>query len=202
MRSYYKVFHYSSQVNLSIIDPRYYGSGLQRTKDREGGLNKSYFYTTDHPESCIASRATRYEVYLPCNWKNLIYDFGANQLDIYEKALSEFKKQYKREPYEYEIKEYVEKYLSQLGYVGFENTQCSQLANVLVLFVPITTKTPESPRLVCNWSGEIVEKIGHQKENNNNVLLLNHGLFSVPATSADFVVHIEDSEIFRDRRYS
>lgn len=157
---YLQVFHYSSEHNLDTIDPSFYGTSVLRTKEREGGVNKTYFYTVDQPESCVASGfKKRYEVYIPNTWKNLIYDIGSDAESLYNKAYEYLKLQLMsegREPYDYQINDCVQSELKNLGYKGFTNSS-SALPHVVALFDPVSTKKPVQYSIIYDWSGNIIE---------------------------------------------
>lgn len=161
VRSYYQLIHYSPDQNLSTIDPQFYGTSTLRTKLREGGVDKSYFYTLDNPESCVASGLKRrYVVYIPTDWKALIYDIGQDIHDLYEHIKQQIKLQLtheNREPYHYEINDRMQIELKKLGYKGFTNS-LSTLPHVLTLFYAIPTAKPSAPSIIYDWSDNIVEK--------------------------------------------
>jgi hypothetical protein len=158
---YVLLYHYSVIKELKEIDPRYYGESQLNTKAREGGLNKTYFYTVDKPEPCILSGATRYEIYLPCHWKNLIYDIGLDDDEIVLSIISELEENFKKyncRPTQYAIKEGVEKRLYDLGYKGYKNGKSSLPA--IVLFYAISTNRPSSYCRIYDWQGHVLEDNG------------------------------------------
>jgi hypothetical protein len=179
MQHYYKIFHYSSISNLKNIDPNFYGTSYLNTKAREGGLNKSYFYTEDKPENCIKS-INRYELYLPANWKDLIYDLGKDANNLYGRVTKEIEAQYHRPPYQDEVKKFFENFLFQNGYKGFINT-LSTLPHVLVLFHPLVTEKPKSQEYYCyDWNGKLIEKNTIALSTTSNCSIMPNSIFNFP----------------------
>lgn len=161
MKKYYKIYHYSSNSDLDFIDPSFYGTGVTQgaeCKRGKTGLEKSYFYIFDKPETCVASNSSRYEIYLPYTWKKLIYDRSVDPLELYQKVKTEITNQTHRCPYEYELKDGVEKLIKDLGYKGWTCSAHPQLAHVIMLFYPLSTKKPEKNYIVYDWSDKVLEK--------------------------------------------
>ena len=160
---YFKIYHYSSPYNprFEYIDPKYYGQGVTRgseCKYGKTGLNKSYFYTKDDPETCVSSNAIRYEIYLPYKWKEKIYDIGGDG-SLYKEAKRQLEEA-KNFPYiiitDAEIWQRLELLIKENGYIGWTNS-LSQLPHVIVLFEKIATKKPAGEYIAYDWSGNILE---------------------------------------------
>jgi hypothetical protein len=162
MKKYYKIYHYSHTPNIKEIDPNYYGTAVTRgaeCKYGKTGLNKSYYYTEDKPESVVASGFTyRYEIYLPYKWKNLIYDIGSDDLNIYSTVKNNLLLRYHRPPYEYELKEGIEQEIQKLGYKGWKNEQHPQLPHVVLLFYKLSTEKPKDNYIAYDWKENKIEK--------------------------------------------
>lgn len=159
MLRYIKIYHYSSVKNLSCIDPMYYGSGAasgSECKYGKTGENKSYFYTTNRPET-ILRHNHHYEIYLPYAWKDLIYDLSEDKLNIYDEVKNELIKNLAREPFEYELKGNVEKRIKDKGFKGWQAKHFLPLPNVIMLFYPIPTSAPVHSCKIYDWSGVLIE---------------------------------------------
>lgn len=143
MPKYYKLYHYSKNAALTSIDPAYYGTGVssfsELKKGKRGG-NKSFFYTRDEPEQLLSS-GTRYEIYLPYEWKVLIYDLGKDPLDFYGAAKRRVAARGENPEVMYLVYDAIEELLKEAGYKGFCNTRAS-LTHVACLFYPLSTAKP------------------------------------------------------------
>lgn len=170
-RKYYKIFHYSHYENLQNIDPTYYGTGVAAYSEcRRGkvGRNKSYFYVNDKPESCVQSGSVRYEIYLPCEYKQKIYDRGTDPLNLWDKIEETISE--KKLPIihcratHFEICEEIENEIFSLNYKGWMNTN-SQLPHSIMLFEKISTAKPDGPALVYNWQDMLIESLPEPSTN-------------------------------------
>ena len=161
--TYYKIYHYSHSSDLlDVIDPAHYGAGVsaisELKKTGKHGVNKSFYYVEDQPESIVCNGAShRYEVYLPGSWKNLIYDIGTDSEDFYRKAIitlkaaSEF-------PYPYRVTEMMESLLVESGYKGWTNSH-SALTHAIAVFYPISTHQPACSYTAYDYvSGAVLER--------------------------------------------
>lgn len=142
--NYIKLFHYSTYPNLTQIDPAYFGTGVTRgseCKQGKSGLDKSYFYIQDKPEVCVKSK-NRYELYMPADWVDLIYDIGTDSLHLREYCIEQYRAKHHVDPYSHVLWEEMEKLIHQLGYKGWRNSQFTQLPHCLVLFHTLSTSVP------------------------------------------------------------
>ena len=162
MSKYCKIYHYGAE-NLQVIDPVHYGTGVTQwaeCRHKKTGLDKIYFYIKDKPEISVSTRATRYEVYLPSDWKEAIYDLATDVNNFYSLAEQEIKKQAQRNAYGYEVRDYVEKLIYDNGFKGFINTSLrNPLPHAIVLFYELSTAKPAPPYVAYDWSGNIIEKV-------------------------------------------
>lgn len=161
--TYYKIYHYSRSSDLlDAIDPDYYGSGVsgfsELKKTGKHGVNKSFYYVQDQPESIVSDGSFhRYEVYLPGDWKNLIYDIGADPENFYEKAVNTLKAA-NEFPYPYYVADTMESLLFESGYKGWTNSN-SALTHAIAVFYKLSTHKP-----VCSYtaydyvSGAVLEE--------------------------------------------
>lgn len=122
---YYKIYHYSRVPDLKFIDPSYYGSGVTKgaeCKYGKTGLEKSYYYTQDKPEYVVQSATTRYEIYLPYDWKEKIYDPGTDD-SLYREARKQLEQEKQNDPYSsyvypYEVNERTERLIKKKAIEG------------------------------------------------------------------------------------
>jgi len=196
MTIYYKIYHYSSQENLSSIDPKYYGKGVARgaeCKYAKTGLDKTYFYVVDEPESKVSSGAKRYEIYLPGDWKNLIYDIGNDSKEFRQDCKNKIKQENKC-PYDYLVWEYYEAKIKNEDYKGWCNSN-SPLPHVITLFYPITTHKPAEASTIHDWNGNILEVISPLSpcSLNSNKTDITNGCRSVLFPSGKSTVEINQS---------
>lgn len=157
MNKYIVIYHYSPNANLEIIDPAYYGSCATRgaeCKRGKNGLDKSYYYTEDKPESCVRGNNTRYEIYLPDDWKMLIYNIGEDPENLVEQAKVELLQE-KNFVYPQELKDRVELLIIGKGYKGFYNPTFTSLPHVLCLYYPLSTHKPEGEYTVAPWNDKL-----------------------------------------------
>lgn len=159
MQTYYKIYHYTKETNeLDYIDPAFYGTSISRYSEcKRGkiGLNKSFFYTCDEPETCVASGAKRYEIYLPFEWKPRIYDRGTDCNDYYQQVKFEILERGEF-PYERSLLDGIEEKIKEEGYVGWCNT-ASTLPHAIVLFEKISTQKPKNFYKILDWSERMIE---------------------------------------------
>ncbi|OGT62665.1 MAG: hypothetical protein A3E85_00230 [Gammaproteobacteria bacterium RIFCSPHIGHO2_12_FULL_45_12] len=158
MKPYFLIYHYSEKANLSSIDPAYYGSAVSgRSELRRGGsgLNKSFFYTLDKPEPLLQG-GTRYQLYLPADWKALIYDIYEDKDKLHLEAKARLLANHTF-PYDYRLKEMLETLLIEKGYKGWSNPN-SPLPHAIVLFHAISTFKPKEAYVAYHYqSGEVLE---------------------------------------------
>jgi hypothetical protein len=160
---YYKIYHYSGVSDpLSVIDPDYCGTGVdfKRWRKSKSGINKSFFYVKNDPEECTRHRPC-YEIYLPCEWKTLIYDIGTDALNLYAQACSdieaECRAKYKRESYKAERDYKFQQNIFDLGYKGLTNSYISMFTHVIALFYPLPTAKPDGEYVAYNWNDVVLE---------------------------------------------
>lgn len=160
-----KLYHYSSSPNLEFVDPVFYGTGAARgseCKHGKTGLNKSYFYTENKPEPCVKSLHL-YEIYIPYEWKSLIYDRSIDPLSLYETVKSEIKMREKREPYEYELKDSVEKRIFDLGFKGWRSSASPQLSHAIILFEKVSTAKPSGHYVFTHLDEELTNENSYRQ---------------------------------------
>ena len=129
-----KLFHYSHEPNLDVIDPAHYGKNKSISPEYRQGTKhlvpRSYFYAErDEPEGVVAAGRHRYETELPQDFKT--YDLRQDpegirshvhkQTGLVGPGLSD--------EMEHEI--------ARRGYHGYRPTD-----NVLISFKPIPVKKP------------------------------------------------------------
>lgn len=168
MQTYIKLYHYSSAANLTYIDPAHYGEGVTRgaeCKYAKTGLNKAYFYNEDKPEVMVESASTRYEIYMPADWKDNIYDRSKDPLGLYQQVIAESWEINNRNPYPYELKDGVELKIKELGYKGWRVSD-SALPHVVVLFEKLSTQKPVGRYQVLDWAGNKLEVVGMNPSHN------------------------------------
>lgn len=156
MRKFYKIYHYSRENSLALIDPAFFGTGVCYAALKRGalGINKSYFFiSTEGRLPDPKDRPIRYEVYLPQEWK--IYDYDRDPEHLLEEAklrLSQ-KGEY---PYDWLVAERVEKLIVERGYHGRLHAEGTCIA----LFYALSTKKPVEHSQVYSYStGDLLEVI-------------------------------------------
>lgn len=160
MKTFYKIYHYSNKNNLEKLETKFYGTGITQgaeCKRGKSGIDKIYFYTADQPETIVKSGAFRYEIYLPFEWKNLIYRLDLDPENLFQEAkdLLKAKREY---CYDYRLWEEVEKLIFSKGYKGWSNPQHTQLPHVIVLFESISAKSPQGISYqVLDWNENFLE---------------------------------------------
>lgn len=168
MQTYIKLYHYSPSANLKYIDPAHYGEGVTlgaECKFAKTGLNKAYFYNEDKPEMVVASGSTRYEIYMPADWKDKIYDRSSDPLHLYKQVIYESWEKYQRNPYPYELRDGVEQKIKDLGYKGWR-VSGSALPHVVVLFEQLSTQKPVGRYQVLDWAGNKLEAVSVNPSDN------------------------------------
>lgn len=155
---YYKIFHYSVAHSLSIIDPEFSGSGVDLRKRGNPGLNKSFYYIENKPEPCVYRNGLShcYEIYMPYEWRALIYDLGTDSLNLANQVRIEFESRHNRLPYEAEWMRLQQQFIKDLGYKGIINSM-SSLSHAIALFYALPTEKPKGNDVIYDWNNTVIE---------------------------------------------
>lgn len=199
MSKYYKIYHYSPSINafsepygeqkLDSIDPAHYGEGhtlRHECKNGKNGEPKSFFYADDKPQTEItALKTTRYEVYLPCEWK--LYDIKADKESLFEEA----KKNLEKAPYnslkptDTAIDNEFERLVKANGYKGIIKD------NVIALFDKLSTEKPKGLYTAYDFSTQnVLENTFPKKYSQSSTLTFN------PAATPQAVQKVEEKPSF------
>jgi hypothetical protein len=88
---YFKLYHYSPCDSLSDIDPTYYVTGVAHFSElrRRPGhtTHYSFYYFIDQPEQVVVDYGShKYEIYMPYEWKKLIYNINEDPDKFFQQA--------------------------------------------------------------------------------------------------------------------
>lgn len=110
----------------------------------------------------VLPATTRYVIYMPYEWKDLIYDRYEDPRDLYGQVAAEIQQSCHRSPYPYELQDGVEEKIKELGYKGWRVSN-SVLPHVLVLFDALPTAKPLCDHDVYDWNGSLLDSVRYAK---------------------------------------
>jgi hypothetical protein len=139
-----KLEHYSSNPNLTAVDPKFHGSGVsgierrRKTNDPQNWVDRTYFYDAGTEPEAVMGGKIKYVADLPAGAS--IYDIATDPAHLAEQA---------KNPGGFGTDlTLLEKLIKDAGYFGFRNTQ-SALPNAVGVFysVPVIKADDSLQRL-------------------------------------------------------